>query len=62
MASITVFSMVLKIGKVINECNLFRIFGNLNSSYARSIYKCWILVIVSQIQVSENWKQVTLVN
>ena len=47
---------------VINECNLFPSFENSKSSYARSNYKCKILVRVIQIQVSETWKQVTLVN
>ena len=37
---ITVFNMVLKLGCVIRGCNLFPSFGNLNSSYARSNYKC----------------------
>ena len=49
-------------GCVINECNLFPSFGNSKSSYARSNYKCKILVSVTQIQVSETLKQVTLVN
>ena len=49
-------------GCVINEWNLFPSFGNSKSSYARSNYKCKILVSVTQIQVSETWNQVTLVN
>ena len=49
-------------GCVISECNLFPSFGNLKSSYIRSNYKCKILVSVTQIQVSETWKQVTLAN
>ena len=49
-------------GCVISECNLFPSFGNSKSSYARSNYKCKILVSVTQIQVSEILKQVTLVN
>ena len=49
-------------GCIINECNLFPSLENLNSSYSRSNYKCKILVSVTQIQVSETWKQVTFVN
>ena len=42
------------------KCNLFPNFGNSNSSYARSNYKCQILASVTRIRVSETWKQVTL--
>ena len=49
-------------GCVISECNLFPSFGNSKSSYARSNIKCIILVCVTQIQVSETWKQATLAN
>ena len=45
-----------------NECNLFPSFVNSKSSYARSNYKCKVLVRVTQIQVSETCKQVTLAN
>ena len=48
-------------GCVIHECNMFPSFGNSKTSNARPNYKFKILASVTQIQVSETWKQVTLV-
>ena len=56
------FNLVLIIGYVISECNLFPSFGNSKSSYARSNYKCKILVSITWFRVSKTWKQVTLAN